>query len=71
MALRSQTTCDRADSPAEKADEANGNTEDIGGDVCARGGVTLTVSVGGKACAMAGETKVTMAATEVSEDTIT
>jgi hypothetical protein len=57
MTLKSQTTCERADTLVEKADDTNGNTEDIGGEVCAWGGVTLTVSAEGEACAMAGETK--------------
>jgi hypothetical protein len=57
MALKSQTTCESADRLLEKADDTNGNTEDIGGEVCARGGATLRVSVEGEACAMAGETK--------------
>ena len=57
MVLKSQATCERADRLLEKADDTNGNTEDIGGEVCARGGATLRVSVEGEACAMAGETK--------------
>ncbi len=67
MTLRSQTTCERADRLVEKADDTNGNTEDIGGEVCARGGATLTVSVKGEACAMAGKTK----ATRIDQDSIT
>jgi len=57
--LKSQTTCERADRLVEKTDDTNGNTEDIGGEVCAWGGATLTVSVDGEACAMADETKAT------------
>jgi hypothetical protein len=57
MVLKSQTTCERADTLVKKADDTNGNTEDIGGEVCAWGGVTLTVCVEGETCAMAGETK--------------
>jgi hypothetical protein len=57
--LKSQTTCERPDRLVEKADDTNGNTEDIGGEVCARGGAILTVSVEGEACAMVGETKAT------------
>ncbi len=41
------------------ADDTNGNMEDIGGEVCAWGGMILTVSVEGEVCAMAGETKAT------------
>jgi hypothetical protein len=52
--LRSQTTCERADSPTEKVDVTNGNMEDIGGDVCPRGGVTFTAVVECEVCAMAG-----------------
>ena len=54
--LKSQTAWDSADRPV---DDTNGNMEDIGGEVCTWGGVTLTVSVDGEACAMAGETKAT------------
>ena len=43
----------------ERADDTNGNTEDIGGEVCARRGGTLTVSGEGEVCAMAGESKAT------------
>lgn len=57
MRLRSQTTCERADNTAEKAVVTNGNTEDIGGEVCPRGGVTLTAAVEAEVCAMAGETR--------------
>jgi len=59
MMLRSQTTCERADNPAEKAEVTNGNMEDIGGGVCTPGGVTLTAAVEGEVCAMAGESKAT------------
>lgn len=54
--MKSQTTWESADSPV---DDTNGNMDDIGGEVCTWGGVTLTVSVEGEACAMAGETKAT------------
>lgn len=54
--LKSQTTWERADRPV---DDTSGNMEDIGGEVCTWGGVTLTVSVECEACAMAGETKAT------------
>jgi hypothetical protein len=53
------TTCESADRLVEKADDTNGNTEDIGGEVCTRGGVIVTVSVEGETCAMAGKTKAT------------
>lgn len=56
MLLRSQTTTERADNPPKKADVTNGNTEDIGGGVGPRGGVTLTAAVDGEVCAMAGKT---------------
>ena len=59
MVLKSQTTCESADRLVVKADDTNGNTEDIGGEVCARGGATLTVSMEDEACAMAGEIKAT------------
>jgi hypothetical protein len=54
MVLKSQTTCESADRLVEKADDTNGNMADIGGEICAWGGVILTVS---EVCAMAGETK--------------
>jgi hypothetical protein len=57
MVLKSQARCESADRLAEKAEDTSGNTEDIGGEVCARGGATLIVSMEGEACAMAGETK--------------
>lgn len=57
--LKSQTTFESADRLVEKADDTNGSMEDIGGEVCAWGAVTLTVSVEGEVCAMAGETKAT------------
>jgi hypothetical protein len=43
----------------EKADDTSGSMDDIGGEVCAWGGVTLTASIEGEVCAMAGETKAT------------
>jgi hypothetical protein len=58
--LKSQTPCERADRPV---DDTNGNREDIGGEVCTWGGATLTVSVEGEVCAMAGETKANANAT--------
>lgn len=52
--LRSQARCERADNPAAKAYVTSGSTEDIGGEICPRGGVALTAAVEGS---MAGETK--------------
>jgi hypothetical protein len=60
MMLRSQTTCERADNPAARADVTSGNMEDIGGEVCTRGGVTLTAAVDGGVCSMEGETRLAM-----------
>lgn len=57
MMLKRRATCENADRLVEKADDTSGNTEDIGGEVCAWGGVMLTVSVERVACAMVGKTK--------------
>lgn len=54
MMLTSQATCESADRLVEKTDDTSGNMEDIGGEACTWGGVTLTDSV--DVCAMAGET---------------
>ena len=50
MVLKSQTTYERADNPAENKGANNGNMEDIGGEVCPREGVAIPVAVKGELC---------------------
>lgn len=56
MMLRSETTCEMMDNPAEKASVTNGIMESIGGEVCPRDDAIVPAIAADELCAMVDET---------------